>query len=93
MQVLAPGETGDPSGTAWTEAGEIDHRGHDAGVRLVDYLDDEVGRIVAKIRELLAANSFASADVVDSNGLDKARTPSVTYRNQLRLSLKPLTDS
>ena len=43
VQVLGTTETGDPVGTAWTEAGEIDHRGHDVGVRLVDYLDDEVG--------------------------------------------------
>ena len=47
VQVLGPTETGDPSGTAWTEAGEIDHRGHDVGIRLVDYLDEEVDRIVA----------------------------------------------
>jgi len=33
-------------------------------------------RHAALIRDLLAANSFASNDVVDSNGLDKARTPS-----------------
>jgi hypothetical protein len=32
-------------------------------------------RHAALIRELLAANSFAASDVVDSNGLDKARTP------------------
>lgn len=32
-------------------------------------------RHAALIRELLTANSFAASDVVDANGLDKARTP------------------
>ncbi len=32
-------------------------------------------RHAALIRELLATNSFAASDVVDANGLDKARTP------------------
>jgi len=55
VQVLGLIETGDPAGTAWTEAGELDHRGHDVGGRLVDYLDDEVQRIVGRVRELLFA--------------------------------------
>jgi hypothetical protein len=55
VQVLNAVDTGDPSATAWTEAGELDHWGHDMGVRLVDYLDEEVERIVMRIRELLAA--------------------------------------
>ncbi len=29
VQVLNATETGDPSSSAWTEAGEFDHRGHD----------------------------------------------------------------
>lgn len=67
MQVLGPTETGNPSGTAWTEAGELDHRGHDVGVRLVDYLDEEVGRIVSRIRELLDAG-WKRVDVVTDHG-------------------------
>jgi hypothetical protein len=67
LQVLAPSETGDPSGVAWAEAGEIDHRGHDVGVRLVDYLDEEVGRIVGRIRELLDAG-WERVDVVTDHG-------------------------
>ena len=39
VQVLNAVETGDPSGHAWAEAGQIDHRGHDDGIRMVDYLD------------------------------------------------------
>ena len=33
------------------------------------------GRHAALIRDLITANSFAASDVVDTNGLDKARTP------------------
>jgi hypothetical protein len=67
VQVLGPTELGDPAGTAWTEAGELDHRGHDAGVGLVDYLDDEVGRIVSRIRQLLDAG-WQQVDVVTDHG-------------------------
>lgn len=67
VQVLAPTEMGDPSGVGWTEAGDIDHRGHDVGVRLVEYLDDEVGRIVSRVRELLDAG-WKQVDVVTDHG-------------------------
>ena len=67
VQVLGPTETGDPSGTAWAEAGEFDHRGHDVGIRLVDYLDEEVDRIVGRIRELLDAG-WQRVDVVTDHG-------------------------
>lgn len=67
VQVLGPTETGDPAGTAWAEAGELDHRGHDVGVRLVDYLDEEVGRIATRVRELLDAG-WKRVDVVTDHG-------------------------
>ncbi|MGD0452838.1 MAG: BREX-1 system phosphatase PglZ type B [Solirubrobacteraceae bacterium] len=67
VQVLGPTESGDPAGTAWTEAGDIDHRGHDVGVRLVEYLDEEVGRIVARIRELLDAG-WKRVDLITDHG-------------------------
>jgi hypothetical protein len=67
VQVLGPTETGDPSGTAWAEAGELDHRGHDVGIRLVDHLDEEVDRIVGRIRELLDAG-WQRVDVVTDHG-------------------------
>lgn len=84
VQVLGPTETGDPSGAAWTEAGEVDHRGHDVGVRLVDYLDEEVGRIVSRVRELLDAG-WKRVDVVTDHGwillpveLEKVDLPAAT---------------
>ena len=67
VQVLGPAETGDPSGAAWAEAGELDHRGHDVGIRLVDHLDEEVNRIVGRIRELLDAG-WQHVDIVTDHG-------------------------
>jgi hypothetical protein len=67
VQILGPNDLGDPAGTAWTEAGDVDRRGHDAGVRLVEYLDEEVGRIVARIRELLDGG-WTRVDVVTDHG-------------------------
>ena len=67
VQVLGPTDTGDPSGFAWAEAGEIDHRGHDLGIRLVDYLDEEVDRIATRIRELLSTG-WNCIDVVTDHG-------------------------
>jgi hypothetical protein len=84
VQVLGSTEMGDPSGTAWTEAGEIDHRGHDSGVRLVDYLDEEVDRIVERMRALLDAGWDRVEVVTDHGwvllpgGLEKVDLPPAT---------------
>jgi hypothetical protein len=67
VQILEPADAGDPSGVAWTEVGEIDHRGHDAGVRLADFLDEEVSRIAARVRELLEAG-WVRVDVLTDHG-------------------------
>jgi hypothetical protein len=84
VQVLGTTDTGDPSGTAWAEAGDIDGRGHDLGARLVDALDDEVERIADRIRELLAAG-WARVEVCTDHGwlllpgrLDKVELPAST---------------
>jgi hypothetical protein len=81
IQVLGPAETGDPSGAAWTEVGELDHRGHAVGVRLVDYIDEDIDRVVDRIRELLDAG-WQRAEVVTDHGwlllpsdLDKVELP------------------
>lgn len=66
VQVLGT-ELGDPSGTAWAEAGEVDDRGHKFGCRLVDHLDEEVDRIAARIRELLDGG-WQRVDVVTDHG-------------------------
>jgi hypothetical protein len=67
VEVLFAAETGDPSKAAWTEAGELDHRGHDVGIRLVDYVDEEVERVITRIRELLDAG-WDRVDVVTDHG-------------------------
>lgn len=53
IQVLGPDDLGDPTTTAWTEAGEIDQRGHELGLRIAHNIDDLVQRISRRVRELL----------------------------------------
>jgi hypothetical protein len=84
VEVVAATETGDPSKAGWTEAGDIDHRGHDMGIRLVDYLDEDVERVVGRIRELLDAG-WQRVDVVTDhgwvllpNGMEKVELPVAT---------------
>jgi hypothetical protein len=84
VQVLGPTEAGDPSGTGWTETGEIDHRGHDVGVRLVEFLDEEVSRLARRVRELLDAG-WTQVDVVTDHGwvllpggMEKVELPAAT---------------
>ena len=67
VQVLSLTEKGDPSGTAWTEAGQFDHRGHDVGIGLVDYLDEEVERVFSRTRELLDAG-WSRVEIVTDHG-------------------------
>lgn len=61
------GETGDPGGVAWTEAGDVDHLGHDRGVGLVHELDAEIRRITTRIRDLLDAG-WQRVSVVTDHG-------------------------
>jgi hypothetical protein len=67
VQVLGPAEMGDPMGAAWAEVGEIDRRGHDDGIEIVDGLDGEVSRIVSRLRELLEAG-WEKVEVVTDHG-------------------------
>lgn len=67
VQVLEPGERGEPGGVAFAEAGEIDGRGHDEGAALVDRLDDELRRIVRRVRELLEAG-WDRVEVITDHG-------------------------
>jgi hypothetical protein len=84
VQVLGATDTGDPSGTAWTETGEIDHRGHDIGARVVEFLDEEVHRLAGRIRELLDVG-WGQVDVVTDHGwvllpggMEKVELPAAT---------------
>lgn len=67
IQVLSANETGDPTGPAWTETGDVDRRGHDEGIGLVDYLDEDIGRICSRIQGLLNAG-WDGVEVVTDHG-------------------------
>ncbi|WP_295391602.1 BREX-1 system phosphatase PglZ type B [uncultured Thiodictyon sp.] len=55
IQPLDTHETGDPSGRAWTEAGDLDHYGHAHGVRLARDLDAQLAQVLERICELQQA--------------------------------------
>lgn len=54
-QFLSADTTGDPSGSAWTEAGALDKRGHNEGWKLARSVDTEVRDLVSRIAALLKA--------------------------------------
>jgi hypothetical protein len=51
-QYLGSSEVGDPSGIAWTECGDLDHYGHEHGLRLARDLDAQLSQIVERVAEL-----------------------------------------
>ncbi len=53
--MLAPLDTGDPRGRAWVECGDLDHDGHQHGLRLARDLDHSLTNIVERLRQLMAA--------------------------------------
>ena len=55
VQPLDKHETCDPQGQAWTEAGDLDHYGHEHGVRLARDLDTQLNQVVERVEELLDA--------------------------------------
>lgn len=52
---LAASETGDPAGKAWVECGDLDHFGHEHGLRLARDLDHQLAQIVERLHELAEA--------------------------------------
>ncbi len=67
IQLLGASEAGEAGGIAWSEAGEIDRRGHELGLRLVHEIDGEVQRIATRIEDLLAAG-WSRVMVVTDHG-------------------------
>lgn len=55
VQALAKHETGDPKGLGWTEAGDLDHYGHEHGIRLARDIDLQLNGIVERVTELCEA--------------------------------------
>lgn len=66
-QFLGSDETGDPSGSAWTEVGALDKRGHTDGWKLARSVETEVGDLVSRIGALLKAG-WKEAVVVTDHG-------------------------
>ncbi|MDM0108668.1 BREX-1 system phosphatase PglZ type B [Variovorax sp. J22R24] len=48
-------ETGDPQGRAWTEAGDLDHYGHEHGIRLARDMTTQLDQVVERVGELAGA--------------------------------------
>jgi hypothetical protein len=55
VQPLNKHECGDPQGKAWTEAGDLDHYGHEHGVRLARDLNTQLDQVVERVSELCDA--------------------------------------
>src|SRR5450759_3040212 len=66
-QVLGSDETGDPSGSAWTEAGALDKRGHNEGWKLARSVETELRDLVSRIVALLNAG-WSDVVVVTDHG-------------------------
>jgi len=52
FQTLSKHEMGDPHGKAWVECGDLDHYGHEHGLRLARDLDGQLTQIVERVQEL-----------------------------------------
>ncbi|MCF8209489.1 MAG: BREX-1 system phosphatase PglZ type B [Rhodoferax sp.] len=68
-QFLGADDTGDPSGSAWTEAGALDKRGHTEGWKLARSVDTEVRDMVSRITALLTAGWTELVVVTDHGWL------------------------
>lgn len=55
VQPLDKHETGNPQGRAWTEAGDLDHYGHEHGIRLARDLETQLDQVVERVGELCQA--------------------------------------
>lgn len=55
IQVLGKHETGDPAGLAWVEAGDLDHYGHQHGIRLARDMDVQLAQVIERLTELQQA--------------------------------------
>jgi hypothetical protein len=52
---LTGSETGDPTGKAWVECGDLDHFGHEHGLRLARDIDGQLAEIVERLQTLAEA--------------------------------------
>ena len=66
-QKLGKSETGDPSGKAWCEIGDIDHEGHDRGWKLARHVDSLLAEAVERVQQLFAAG-WSDIRIVTDHG-------------------------
>jgi hypothetical protein len=55
VQPLDKHELGDPQGRAWTESGDLDHYGHEHGIRLARDLNSQLDQVMDRLTELSQA--------------------------------------
>lgn len=55
FQVLDKHETGEPTGQAWVECGDLDHFGHEHGLLLAKDMPNQLSRIAERLSELIEA--------------------------------------
>jgi hypothetical protein len=55
IQVLRGSDTGEPAGMGWTEAGELDHLGHDHQAALPRFIPEQIDRLRDRVQALLTA--------------------------------------
>lgn len=67
VQVLSRHDAGDPSGRAWVECGDLDHYGHEHGLRLARDMAGQLGQIVERLLELKEAG-WARFRIVTDHG-------------------------
>ena len=67
IQFLGADETGDPTGRAWTEFGNLDKTGHDEGIGLARRIPELLASLVLRIESLLAAG-WQEVRVVTDHG-------------------------
>lgn len=81
VQALQKHEIGDPKGRGWTEAGDLDHYGHEHGIRLARDVDAQLSQVVERIVELRDAGWRKVRIVTDHGwllvpgGLPKSELP------------------
>jgi len=66
-QCLGPEETGDPAGSAWTECGALDKRGHNEGWKLARAVAGELRDLTSRIASLVQAG-WSEVLVVTDHG-------------------------
>lgn len=67
VQPLDKHECGDPQGRAWTEAGDLDHYGHEHGIRLARDIETQLDQVVERVGELSDAG-WKNIRVVTDHG-------------------------